>query len=154
MPRRQDSETCPAGHSTPHLAPQPANSGRDLAHCFLRLTNLDNGAFERLGRYESALARQVTRILFLLKSARVCCENRFCLSGSERTLGSRRPISLGRDGCANRDSGNRPRPPAFICCLRYRRRQPQAGPRLERQRHCSSALRKFQRLSSTYGWHY
>ena len=25
---------------------------RDLAHCFLRLVNLDNGAFERLGRYD------------------------------------------------------------------------------------------------------
>ena len=48
--------------------PQPA---RDLAHCFVRLANLDSGVFERLGRYESALSRQVVRILFLLKSARV-----------------------------------------------------------------------------------
>jgi hypothetical protein len=61
----------PAGHSTSRFVPQPVNSTRDLAHCFLRLANLDNGIFERLGRYESALSRQVVRILFLLKSARV-----------------------------------------------------------------------------------
>jgi hypothetical protein len=59
------------GYSTSHLEPQSVNSARHLAHCFLRLANLDNGVFERLGRYESALARQVTRTLFLLKSARV-----------------------------------------------------------------------------------
>jgi hypothetical protein len=65
-----DSDPWPAGHSTSRLAPQPVSSARDLAHCFLRLANLDNGIFERLGRYESALSRQVVRILFLLKSAR------------------------------------------------------------------------------------
>jgi hypothetical protein len=64
-----DSDPRPAIHST--SLPQPVNSARDLAHCFLRLANLDNGVFERLGRYESALARQVGRILFLLKSVRV-----------------------------------------------------------------------------------
>ena len=58
------------GYSTSHLEPRPVNSARDLARCFLRLANLDNGIFERLGRYESALARQVVRILFLLKSTR------------------------------------------------------------------------------------
>jgi hypothetical protein len=66
-----DSDPWPAGHSSSRLAPQPVNSARDLAHCFLRLANLDNGVFERLGRYESALSRQVVRILFLPKSARV-----------------------------------------------------------------------------------
>ena len=66
-----DSDWWPAIHSTSRLAPQPVSNARDLAHCFLRLANLDNGVFERLGRYESALARQVARILFLLKSARV-----------------------------------------------------------------------------------
>jgi hypothetical protein len=64
------SDPCPTGDPTSRFAPQSLNSARDLAHCFLRLANLDNGVFERLGRYESALARQVTRILFLLKSAR------------------------------------------------------------------------------------
>jgi predicted transcriptional regulator len=58
-------------HSTSRLTPQSVNSTRDLAHCFLRLANLDNGVFERLGRYESALSRQLVRILFLLKSARM-----------------------------------------------------------------------------------
>jgi hypothetical protein len=71
---QEDQPDCnpwPAGHSTSRLAPQPVSSARDLAHCFLRLANLDNGVFERLGRYESALSRQVARILFLLRSARV-----------------------------------------------------------------------------------
>jgi hypothetical protein len=58
------------GYSTSHLEPRPVNSARDLARCFLRLANLDNGIFERLGRYESALARQVVRVLLLLKSTR------------------------------------------------------------------------------------
>jgi hypothetical protein len=66
-----DSDSWPAIHSNSRSAPQSVNSARDLAHCFLRLANLDNGIFERLGRYESALSCQVVRILFLLKSARV-----------------------------------------------------------------------------------
>jgi hypothetical protein len=32
----------------------PVNPSRQLTHCFQRLANLDNGVFERLGRYESA----------------------------------------------------------------------------------------------------
>jgi hypothetical protein len=67
---QENSDPWPAGHPASHLVPQPGNSARDLAHCFLRLANLDNGVFERLGRYEAALARQVARILFLLKSTR------------------------------------------------------------------------------------
>jgi hypothetical protein len=43
---------------------------RDLAHCFQRLANLDNGAFERLGRYETALWRQMLQTLLVLQSAR------------------------------------------------------------------------------------
>jgi hypothetical protein len=66
-----NSESWAAGHSTSRLAPRPVSGARDLAHCFLRLANLDNGIFERLGRYESALSRQVARILFVLKSSRV-----------------------------------------------------------------------------------
>ena len=65
-----DSDSWSAIHFTSHSA-QPVSSARDLAHSFLRLANLDNGVFERLGRYESALARQVARILFLLNSSRV-----------------------------------------------------------------------------------
>jgi hypothetical protein len=65
------SDSCSTIYSASRSAAQPVNSSRDLAHCFLRLANLDNGVFERLGRYESALSRQVVRILFLLKSTRV-----------------------------------------------------------------------------------
>jgi hypothetical protein len=47
-------------------------SGRDsseceLARCFLRLADLDNGIFERLGRYEAALWRQVRQTIFTLQ---------------------------------------------------------------------------------------
>jgi hypothetical protein len=45
-----------------------ADGCRDLTHSFQRLTNLDNGAFDRLGRYESALWRQVAQLLFVLQS--------------------------------------------------------------------------------------
>jgi hypothetical protein len=50
-------------HSTPY-----PDGCRDLTHSFQRLTNLDNGAFDRLGRYESALWRQVVQLLFVLQS--------------------------------------------------------------------------------------
>jgi hypothetical protein len=36
----------------------------EIARCFLRLADVDNGAFERLGCYETALWRQVAQILF------------------------------------------------------------------------------------------
>jgi hypothetical protein len=39
---------------------------RDLTHSFQRLASFDNGVFERLGRYETALRRQVAQILFVL----------------------------------------------------------------------------------------
>jgi len=39
---------------------------RALTHSFLRLANLDNGIFERLGRYEAALWRQFVQTLFAL----------------------------------------------------------------------------------------
>jgi hypothetical protein len=67
-PWQTDRDACfGASCCTPH----PVSSARGLAHSFLRLANLDNGVFERLGRYESALARQVMQILFLIKAARV-----------------------------------------------------------------------------------
>jgi hypothetical protein len=43
---------------------------RDLAHSFQRLNNLDNGAFERVGRYETALWRQVVQLMFVLQPRR------------------------------------------------------------------------------------
>jgi hypothetical protein len=48
----------------PGLRP-PVNLQRQLTCCFQRLANLDNGAFERLGRYESALWRQMLQTLFV-----------------------------------------------------------------------------------------
>lgn len=46
---------------------QPA---RQLTLCFQRLANFDNGLFERLGRYESTIARQVLKTLYLVRSIR------------------------------------------------------------------------------------
>lgn len=40
----------------------------DIARSFLRLANLDSGAFERLGRYEMSLWRQTVQIILLLNS--------------------------------------------------------------------------------------
>jgi hypothetical protein len=47
-----------------------ALSPRELTHCFLRLGNLDGGAFERLGRYNAALWKQTAQTLLLLGSIR------------------------------------------------------------------------------------
>jgi hypothetical protein len=48
------------------LSPSRDIVQRDLAHCFQRLAKFDNGLFERLGRYESALWRQMVQILYAL----------------------------------------------------------------------------------------
>jgi hypothetical protein len=45
-------------------------SVRDLTCCFLRLSNVDNGAFERLGRYNAVLWKQTAQTLFLLQTVR------------------------------------------------------------------------------------
>ena len=42
----------------------------DIARCFLHVSNLDNNVFERLGRYEMALWRQVRQTLFTLERLR------------------------------------------------------------------------------------
>jgi hypothetical protein len=52
------------------LGTAPAISVRDLTCCFLRLSNVDNGAFERLGRYNAALWKQTAQTLFLLQTVR------------------------------------------------------------------------------------
>jgi hypothetical protein len=54
----------------PRQTAEPISSARQLTLCFQRLANLDNGAFERLGRYEAAIARQVVSTLYLLRSVR------------------------------------------------------------------------------------
>jgi hypothetical protein len=43
---------------------------QEMTYCFLRLGNLDNGAFERLGRYNAALWKQTAQTLLLLGSIR------------------------------------------------------------------------------------
>jgi hypothetical protein len=43
---------------------------RELTICFLRLADLDSGAFERVGRYEVALWRQVLQTLLALHPLR------------------------------------------------------------------------------------
>lgn len=60
-----------ASHATFKLRYHSANPARDLALSFQRLANLDNGAFDRLSRYESRLWRQFVQTLLRLRSARV-----------------------------------------------------------------------------------
>jgi hypothetical protein len=43
---------------------------RALTHCFRALANADDRVFEKLGRYEAALWRQVVQVLFALHGAR------------------------------------------------------------------------------------
>jgi hypothetical protein len=57
----QQDETDLAG-----AAESPQNINAEVGLCFLRLANLDSGAFDRLSRYETALWRQVSQILFTL----------------------------------------------------------------------------------------
>jgi hypothetical protein len=71
------ADGCNASERADHLAARTLYisrsrdiSSRDLAHCFQRLANLDAGVFERLGRYETALWRQMIQIHFLLQAAR------------------------------------------------------------------------------------
>ena len=45
-------------------------SNTKIGRCFLRLAKLDNGAFDRLSRYETALWRQLAQLLFTLDSWR------------------------------------------------------------------------------------
>src|SRR5262245_53908911 len=48
----------------------PVAHSRDLTCCFLRLAKLDSGVFERLGRYETALWRQIVQTLLALRTIR------------------------------------------------------------------------------------
>src|SRR5205085_7919685 len=47
--------------------PQTTTEMLDLASTFLRLSDLDDKIFERLGRYEMALWRQARQIMFSLE---------------------------------------------------------------------------------------
>jgi len=46
------------------------NDGLDIVRRFLRLADVDKGAFDRLGRYEAALWRQVRQTIFTLEDLR------------------------------------------------------------------------------------
>jgi hypothetical protein len=66
--RRQD-EGADAGDEAV-LCSAFRTSARDLSCCFLRLSNVDNGAFDRLGRYNAVLWKQTAQTLILLHSIR------------------------------------------------------------------------------------
>jgi hypothetical protein len=61
---RGDGRNGEDGENRPMAAPYEDNL--KLAGWFLRLTTVDNGAFDRLHRYETALWRQAGQILFML----------------------------------------------------------------------------------------
>jgi hypothetical protein len=61
-PPRQNDEEDDLGCA----AESPHRINAEIGRCFLRLANLDNGAFDRLSRYETALWRQVDQVLFTL----------------------------------------------------------------------------------------
>lgn len=46
------------------------NTSKDIARCFLRLANLGNDLFERIGRYEGSLWRQVAQTLLTIEMMR------------------------------------------------------------------------------------
>ena len=68
----------PRSQPTAELSDEHASKGHDttseveldVARRFLRLADIDNGVFERLGRYEAALWRQVRQTLFTLEALR------------------------------------------------------------------------------------
>jgi len=57
-------------HDAGHSQESPQTINAEAGQCFLRLANLDNGAFERLGRYETAIWRQVGQVLITLEMLR------------------------------------------------------------------------------------
>jgi hypothetical protein len=70
-------------------SPEAVDPTTEIARCFLRLANLPSGVLERLSRYEAALWRQVTQILFTLDALdrRKPQERRYGLhSGRDRRL--------------------------------------------------------------------
>ena len=64
---RSDSTVAYIARNDPADADEAASStSTHIARCFLRLANLDNGAFDRANRYETALWRQIGQILLTL----------------------------------------------------------------------------------------
>ena len=56
--------------SEAHSGRNTPNTSKDMARCFLRLANLGNEIFERIGRYEATLWRQVAQMLLTLQMMR------------------------------------------------------------------------------------
>ena len=64
---RSDSTLNYIARNNPNEADETSDaSNTEVARCFLRLANLDNGAFVRANRYETALWRQIGQILLTL----------------------------------------------------------------------------------------
>ena len=66
-------DDCRTNHQCEKLTLSPEDADRawrELTYCFLRLANLDNGAFDRIGRYETCLWRQIVQTLFALQTIR------------------------------------------------------------------------------------
>jgi hypothetical protein len=66
---QQDQENCqlsPGSREIIQRLFRPDTMAVEFARCFLRLANLPNFALDRLSRYETALWRQLGRILFAL----------------------------------------------------------------------------------------
>ena len=64
---RSDSTVSCIARNNPNEADETSDaSNAEVARCFLRLANLDNGAFVRANRYETALWRQIGQILLTL----------------------------------------------------------------------------------------
>jgi hypothetical protein len=66
---RQQEEGSDSEDDVSRFSAFPISAG-DLTCCFLRLSNLDNGAFDRLGRYNAVLWKQTAQTLFLLHAVR------------------------------------------------------------------------------------
>jgi hypothetical protein len=88
-PPAQEEQDSLSAHLDPtESSPPPSPKRRtidpiDMAQCFLRLANLNNGAFERIGRYESALWKQAAHTLLLLGNV----SSRSTLYGGDTNLG-------------------------------------------------------------------
>jgi hypothetical protein len=66
-PQHEDRAAGEDGGALCHAFP---SSARDLTCSFLRLSNVDNGAFDRLGRYNATLWKQTAQTLLLLQAIR------------------------------------------------------------------------------------
>jgi hypothetical protein len=70
IPIFQPGHASKEGHGSETMPAARHPDGLDVARRFLRLANRDNGVFDRLGRYEAALWRQVRQTIFTLKRLR------------------------------------------------------------------------------------